>query len=99
MTPVRWSVQASEDLQAIHDYIARDSAHYAIRTVERILEAVDQLQDFPEVGHVVPEFRRNDIREIIVRPYRIVYELESDSVGLITIVHGAQRLRDSPDSV
>ena len=55
MTPIRWSEQASADVAAIHLYIARDSERYASLTVQRILEAIDRLEAFPELGRVVPE--------------------------------------------
>lgn len=44
MTKVRWTPQASDDLQAIYDFIARDSPHYAQLTVERILASIDLLE-------------------------------------------------------
>ncbi|MGH7592831.1 MAG: type II toxin-antitoxin system RelE/ParE family toxin [Gemmatimonadales bacterium] len=99
MTPIRWSEEAFADLEAIHAYIARDSDHYASRTVERILQAVDRLEMFPELGRIVPEFQRSDIRELIVGAYRIVYHVDVASVGLITIIHGARLLRLLPDAV
>jgi plasmid stabilization system protein ParE len=38
---VTWSEPAVADLVAIHDYIARDSPHYAQRFVERLIAAAD----------------------------------------------------------
>jgi hypothetical protein len=40
---VRWTPQAADDLQAIYDFIARDSPHYAQLRVEDILAAIDRL--------------------------------------------------------
>jgi len=39
VTVVRWTPQAADDLQAIYDFIARDSPHYAQLTVEDLLAA------------------------------------------------------------
>ena len=47
MTEVRWTPQAADDLQAIYDFIARDSPYYAQLTVEDILAAIDRLGQFP----------------------------------------------------
>lgn len=99
MRAIRWSEQASDDLEAIHRYIARDSAHYAATTVERILEAIDRLEQFPELGRIVPEFARPDLRELLVGRYRVVYRLESQSLGLVTILHGARTMRLPPGVV
>jgi len=73
VTKVRWTPEAADDLQAIHDFIARDSPRYADLTVEGILAAIDYLQKFPLLGRHVPESTRDDLRELIKPPYRIVY--------------------------
>ena len=91
MTEVRWTPQAADDLQAIHDFIARDSLRYARAEIERILAAVDQLELFPESGRIVPEYRREDVRELIERPYRIVYRTHQEAV-VVLMVFRASRL-------
>ena len=93
MTPVRWSQQAADDLESIYTHIARDSVPYAATMAERILQAIDRLEPFPEIGRIVPEFGRPDLRELLVGSYRVVYRLERQAVGLVTIVHGARLLR------
>jgi toxin ParE1/3/4 len=91
---LRWAEEAAADLQAIHDFIARDSDRYARAVCAELVEAVDQLGQFPQSGRVVPELRREDIREILRGSYRIVYRLRSaDVVEIVTIVHGARLLR------
>jgi plasmid stabilization system protein ParE len=68
VTIVRWTPQAADDLQAIYDFIARDSPHYAQLTVEGIIAAIDRLEQFPLIGRHVPESRREDLRELIKPP-------------------------------
>lgn len=75
MTEVRWTPQAADDLQAIHDFIGRDSPHYAQVVVEDLLAAIDRLERFPLMGRHVPERRREDLRELIKQPYRSFTEL------------------------
>ena len=41
-----------------------------------LISETDRLQEFPELGRTVPEYRDGNIREIIVRPYRIVYRVD-----------------------
>jgi toxin ParE1/3/4 len=88
---VVWSEPAVADLAAIHDYIARDSPHYARRFVARLTAAVDPLEIFPEMGRIVPEGDGRH-REIILRPYRIIYRLEGQEVFVVTVVHGSRDL-------
>ncbi len=89
MTVVRWTPQAADDLQAIYDFIARDSQHYAQLTVEDILAAIDRLGQFPLMGRRVPERPRDDLRELIKPPYRIVYRV-SEVVKILTIFRASR---------
>ena len=89
MTRVRWTPQAADDLQAIYDFIARDSPYYAQLTVERILASIDLLEQFPLRGRQIPERPREDLRELIVRPYRLVYRV-GEAVKILTIFRGSR---------
>lgn len=71
MTSVRWMPQAIEDLEAIREFIARDSRRYAEVVIERLVTAVDILEQFPEAGRTVPEHSRGDLRELVRPPYRM----------------------------
>ncbi len=89
MTEVRWTPQAADDLQAIYDFIARDSPHYARVTIEGVLAAIDRLEQFPLMGRHVPERSREDLRELIKPPYRIVYRV-SEVVKILTIFRASR---------
>ncbi len=53
---VIWSPTALEDIEAIASYISRDSASYAGAVVRRVINSTRNLQNFPFVGRIVPEF-------------------------------------------
>ncbi len=89
---VIWTYPAWEDLAAVADYIARDSENYAATFVQEVNEAAASLADFAERGVVVPEFGDETVRELLVRPYRLVYKLTEDKVIVLTLVHGARRI-------
>ena len=84
---VVWSDPAIEDLQAIRDYIARDSEHYASRFVIRLLETVDLLQNSPDLGQVVLELEHDDIRQVVYLNYRILYRREAHRVLILAVIH------------
>jgi len=94
---VRWTPQAADDLQAIYDYIARDFEVYATSEVHRILEAVDQLAEFPLSGRVVPEHDVEEIRELVLAPYRVVYRYRSDVVVILTVFRAERMLPPLPN--
>ena len=90
---IHWTERAQDDLAAIHAFIGADSTHYAIVTVRRLLRAVDRLQEFPQSGRAVPEFSAPDVREVVVRPYRIVYRIVSaNEIHALTVHHGSREL-------
>jgi addiction module RelE/StbE family toxin len=84
-----WSPEALADLRSIHDYIAHDSEAIASNFIERLLNDVDRLAEFPLIGARIREFKRSDYRHLIVRPYRVA----DDAVFLIAVVHGARDLK------
>lgn len=89
MTKVRWTPQAADDLEAIYEFIARDSPHYAQITVEGIIAAIDRLEQFPLLGRHVPETSQADVRELIKPPYRIVYRT-GEMVKILTVFRGSR---------
>ncbi|MFO0838998.1 MAG: type II toxin-antitoxin system RelE/ParE family toxin [Phycisphaerae bacterium] len=95
---VVWSETAITDLCAIAAYIARDSPTYSAALIERIFYAVESLARFPTMGRVVPEYAREELRQVIVRPYRIVYRAGSAAIQIVTVVHGARSLPPGRDA-
>ena len=93
MTKVVWTEPAIADLQAIVDFVARDSDLYASTIAERIVGRVERLAHFPESGRMVPEARSTSIRELIVGPYRVMYRARAGLVEILAIIHGARDLR------
>jgi plasmid stabilization system protein ParE len=43
-----------------------------------LMSQTDRLQEFPEFGRMVPEYQDLNMREIIFRPYRIVYRINHE---------------------
>jgi toxin ParE1/3/4 len=70
-----WSPAARDDLHDIVTFIARDNPNRAMSFGYELISETDRLQDFPESGRVVPEYRNDGIREIVFRLYRIVYRV------------------------
>lgn len=88
---VVWSQSAWGDLESAAGYIARDSESYAATFVREVKAAAASLSEFAERGQVVPESRDSSLRELLVRPYRIVYRITKDRVVVVALVHGAMR--------
>ena len=77
-----WSPLANERL-----------AQVAAKTIGKLIEKGDSLSSMPRRGRAVPEIGDDDIRELIVGHYRIVYAVNDDEkrVEIVTVLHGKQR--------
>ena len=82
---LRWSARSIKDLDQIELYIARDHPETARRWVEQLRSEARRLPDAPRSGRVVPELQREEIRELLVRNYRIVYLVEEQAVVILTV--------------
>ncbi len=87
-----WSESALRDLRDIVQYIARDDPKAAERFGNLIISKVLNLCAFPRIGRIVPEFREDRLREIILTPYRIVYEIDDNysPLSVLRVWHGAR---------
>jgi plasmid stabilization system protein ParE len=74
----------------IREFIERDSARYGRLVAERLFTATERLEVFPMSGRIVPELGRDDVREIIVGEYRIVYSLKDEAVLLLTVFRSSR---------
>ena len=85
---VVWSPKAIDDVEAIADYIARDSLSYAGAVVRKIINSTRNLESFPLAGRIVPEFENESIREVFAYSYRIIYQVEDQRVVIAAVIHG-----------
>lgn len=90
---VIWSYESTNDLDAIAEYIARDSVSYAAAFTQRILDISRTLNESSERGRIVPELGDPNIRELIIREYRLIYNVEQSRVVILSIVHGTRDLK------
>jgi len=90
MAQVRWTEQALWWLQEIHSFIHEDNPQAADRVVDGILEKIDLLPDFPEIGYRYRKHPARDVRIVLYGHYRIAYMIEAeDMIVLLGIFHGA----------
>jgi len=77
---------AFEDLEAIQNYYKENNIpHVGEKYVSTILHKLELLEEFPDIGRVVPEFESVKIRELIYPPFRIIYLREINSIHIIRV--------------
>ena len=90
---VIWSEPAKADLRSAHDFISHDSHHYAKKVTQDIREKADILDKLPRVGRKVPELNDENVRELSLHPYRIIYEIKDRKVFVLAVVHKKRDLK------
>lgn len=78
-----WSENAARDLEDITRYLARESPARARRLLTRVRKCAATLERLPGRGRVVPELLEFGIthwRELVAKPYRLVYRHEGNIV-------------------
>ena len=89
---VIWLPSAVDDLDGIAANISPDSASYASAVVQRVLSAAADLRQFSDRGRALPEWDDNSVREIYVHNWRLIYQVTSHQVIVLTVIHGARVL-------
>ena len=86
---IRWTPEASSNLEQISLRIAEDKPEAALKTTCAIFERIEQLVSFPRRGRAG---REEGTRELVLvpLPYVAVYRVRGSTIEILHIWHGAQ---------
>lgn len=88
---------AEQDLESIHEYISEfDSAANANYVLDRLMELVEELAQFPERGRYPKELVAlgiKDYRQTAFKPYRVIYRVLGGQVVIYLIVDGRRDMQ------
>jgi toxin ParE1/3/4 len=91
---------ARQDLLRLHRYAAEnDSFARADKLIDDLQRVCLKLKTMPERGRIPPELERigiSEFRELIFKPYRIIYHVVKLDVFVYCILDGR---RDLPDTL
>ena len=86
---VIWTPEAQQDRADVWDYIATDNPHAAIRMDKLFSDAAAKLAEYPKLGQ---PGKISNTRELIPHEsYRLVYEIEQETVWVLALVHTAMQ--------
>ncbi len=91
---IRWSTRAMRDLEQIAAYIARDNPKAAREWIAKLRKTAENAGRVPLAARVVPEVQRDDVREVFLRSYRIVYGVRDDHIFVFTVFGGGKQLTE-----
>ncbi len=87
---VAWTDKAKSSLKNIFYYIKEDSPFYAEEVKKKFIFESKKLSDFPKLGRIVPEVENDNIRELFVYSYRMIYQIIDSDIFILTIIHSRQ---------
>jgi len=90
-----WSSLSVERLEEIFEYISNDNRSAAVKMINKIFSKVETLRDYPQIGRKVPEVNREEIRQLTLGEYRIIYRAEKSRIIILTIRNFKQLLQDA----
>ena len=83
---VRLTESAIDDLRELLLYYEEQLVpQVGQRIITEILDQIDTLIDNPDIGRIVPEFSTDNIRELIHKPFRVVYLRESSIISIVRV--------------
>ena len=86
---VIWTPEAQQDRADVWDYIVTDNPHAAIRMDKLFSDAAARLVEYPKLGQLG---KISNTRELIPHEsYRLVYEIEQETVWILALVHTAMQ--------
>lgn len=89
MGKVEWSEPAKEDLFEIHKNLSITSNKFAESVLEDLLIKSDLLEHHPRIGKKVKRIEHDNLREVLIRNYRVVYIIESNRVCILRVLHSS----------
>lgn len=89
---VKWTNAAWNDLEEVANYIAKDSPYYAATFVREVRDKARSLNRMAERCRVVPEFNAPNIRELLIKRYRLIYQITEQNVYIVGFIHGSRDL-------
>jgi addiction module RelE/StbE family toxin len=90
---VIWTDEAIADLRQIVAYIAKDNPTAAVKVGEALVRKSLMLAEQARLGRRLRESKRDTLRELVIRPYRLIYEIDdtSSTVKVRVLWHGARQ--------
>lgn len=88
---VFWTPDARKRLQEIEAYIAeRASPEIARSEAARLVQRTLTLEQPPLVGKRLRQYTKADVRQLLERPYRLIYRVSAERIEIITVLHYRQ---------
>jgi toxin ParE1/3/4 len=94
MVALIYSNSSLRDIENIKEFISNDSVSSANRFIKSIRERITLLKQHPEIGIPVYPERFKNLRRLLFKSYRIIYQYTTDKVIIITVHHQSRLIEN-----
>jgi toxin ParE1/3/4 len=90
---VIWTDEAIADLRQLVAFISNDNPVAAVKLGETLIQKSMILVGHPRLGRMLREMRKDTLRELIIPPYRLIYEIDdaASAVYVRVLWHSARQ--------
>ena len=87
---LEFSARSLANMEVIKLHITADNPAAAIKVIQSVLSASEELIDFPMLGHTG---QRTGTRELVLPkyPYTIIYHLTLKKIHIVAVAHQSQQ--------
>lgn len=82
---ISWKESAQEEVRVIYEYLFDQSAAVADDWSDQLARKLTLVEQFPEMGRIVPDYYISFIREIFAGSYRVVYSTQDNKVTILAV--------------
>jgi len=92
---IRYAAEAIHDLERLHTFVESKNPHAARRIAAELLDGIDNLVDFPDIGLPVKRAPNPKlIRDLFIEKYTVRYLREENTIIILRIWHGKESEKD-----
>jgi len=84
---IRWTTEASDQLESAIRYIQRENPTAALDVAQPVIDRIEQLPGLGRPGEI------KGTRELVSPPFVVVYRSTEEIVEILHVWHGAQDWR------
>lgn len=90
---ISWSKEAARAIdEIIVDIVERSGRARAREIAESLAAHLTHLETHPQMGRMVPELQRPDVRELVNSGYRVLYLVGVDQIEVLTVLRPRRAL-------
>jgi plasmid stabilization system protein ParE len=87
---IKWTTSAERDIVKVYDFLARSNPKVAVITIKLMIEGIEKIDAFPQLGIKLDDFKPREVRRIIIGDYEIRYELTKNTIFVLRLWHSRE---------